>query len=245
MSDLASREAAVVPRRPSAIGSVLFAAVCVALLAGEIFVVFVRETGVPIVDRGPGARLLGEVAGETAVTQTFRLEAGGFSGISVEAAPYGGAVGGSAILTLSELNDTGTGLPVVQRLVPAADLVAASSYRMAFPPIEASKGKRYEFRVAAPDVPAGQGLGLWVTRDQQYLGGAATLGGREQWGDLVFRAHATRSTVFQRLEQLLSDKPLIIRSRVTLAAVLVLYNWSLAMFAWYLLFADDDVPLPA
>jgi hypothetical protein len=45
--------------------------------------------------------------------------------------------------------------------------------------------------------------------------------------------------LFRRVEHMLRDKPFWLKSRVTLVALLILYNWALAAFAWYLLFADD------
>jgi len=162
-------------------------------------------------------------------------------GFSFETAPYTDRpVSGSAVLSISELDEEGRRVAVVERTVPAADLLATTAYRFDFPAIESSKGKRYEFRLAVPDAPAGHGLGVWVTRDQVYLGGAASFAGREQWGDLAFRAHATRGTVFRRLEEILRDQSAFVRSRIVLGAMFLAYNWALAVFGWYLLFAPDD-----
>ncbi|MGE3841836.1 MAG: hypothetical protein AB7I50_09640 [Vicinamibacterales bacterium] len=241
MSAPVSRAVPAASRRPSSIASLLFALVCAGLFALEVHVVFVRETGVPSADRGVGARLVGNVGAERAVTQTFRVDAGGFNGFTFEAAPFEDRpVSGTAVLSIAELDQDGQRELIVERTVPAQDLAATTAYRFDFPPIESSKGLRYEFRLSVPDLPAGHGLGVWMTRDQAYLGGAASFAGREQWGDLAFRVHATRGTVFRRLEEILSDQPLFVRSRVVLGAMFFAYNWALAVFGWYLFFAPDE-----
>jgi hypothetical protein len=119
-------------------------------------------------------------------------------------------------------------------------VAAAGEFRFEFEPIEESSGRRYELRLEAPSVPAGAGIGLWATREQAEGAGVLRVDGREHWGDLVFRADATRATVFRRFEHLLRDRPAWLRSRVTLGVVIVLYNWALAAFTWYLLFVEDE-----
>jgi hypothetical protein len=106
--------------------------------------------------------------------------------------------------------------------------------------VEDSKGRQYRLEIAAPDTPAGQGIGLLATRDQAYEGGVLVVAGKELWADLVFSAHAERATLFRRVEYMLRDKPAWVRSRWTLGALIVLYNWALAAFTWYMLFVEDE-----
>lgn len=46
--------------------------------------------------------------------------------------------------------------------------------------------------------------------------------------------------LFRHVEIMLRHQPAWLRSRWTLGTLLVIYNWALATFAWYLLFVEDD-----
>ncbi len=129
----------------------------------------------------------------------------------------------------------------VARVVkPAREVVANETFTFSFEPLEDSHGKQYRLDIQAPGVRAGQGIALWAGRGQTYLGGVLAVNGKEQWGDLVFAAHADRASVFRRVEHLLRDKPAWLRSRWTLGTLIVLYNWALAAFTWYMVFVDDE-----
>jgi hypothetical protein len=131
----------------------------------------------------------------------------------------------------------------VARVTASAVAVGgAGTYRFEVPAIAASAGRRYRLEISAPAAAPATALGFRATRDQAYAGGALTVGGREQWGDLVFSARAEQATVFRRLEHRLRSWPIWIRSRVTLGALMVIYNWALVVFAWHLLVRDDPAP---
>jgi hypothetical protein len=243
----------VVRRSPTLLAFLVFVTLFGALFAIEIHLLFYRQSGVPAVARGDRPRLLGEVAGPAAIVQTFRMETDGLSGITVEARPSKDRVSGLVVFSLREIPAPVTPIPtphappaaavsptLFRVLKPATQVVAAESVRVDFEPIEDSKGRMYQLRIEAPDVPAGQGIALWATRDQAMRGGVLTVNGREEWGDLVFTAHATRATLFRRIEYALRGQPAWLRSRVTLGFLIVLYNWALAAFTWYMLFVDDE-----
>jgi hypothetical protein len=238
-------------RSPTLRAFLLFVLIFGALFWWEVSILFYRPMGLPAARRGEHPRLLGEIAGRTVVSQTFQMQAGGLSGVTVEAAPAGRSVSGDLVFSIVELGPVGPSAAALSRsragtleevarvVVPAADVVRRSSYLVSFTPIDDSKGKEYQLDVSAPGVSRGHGIALRATRDQAYRGGVLAVEGKEQWGDLVFSTHATRGTLFPTIEYLLRDKPAWMRSRLLLGALIVLYNWALATFTWYMLFVED------
>jgi hypothetical protein len=226
------------PARPVRQRLAAFFVVFGALAGGEVYGLFVRETGVPRVDRGPDARLVGEIAGSAAVAQTFVVGVDGFDGVTVEARPFGDAAAGTVVFDVAQidprLESSAQVTPLYRILRPARDVVRAPRYRIAFPPIAGSHGRLYRLEVRVPDAAPGQGLGLWATRDQVYRGGVLTVNGREEWGDLVFRASAARATPFRDMQHRLAAWHPAAGSPLLLGALLVLYNAGLALATWFL-----------
>lgn len=208
------------------------------LLGGEIYGLFIHETGVPRVDRGADARLLGEIAGSTAVAQTFSVGVDGFDGVTVEARPFGGVVAGTAVFDVARidpvLGSSAQVTPLYRILRPARDVVRAPRYRVSFPPVEGSRGGYYRIEIRVPDAGPGQGLGLWATRHQAYRGGILTVDGHEAWGDLVFRASAVRATPFRDVQQRLAAWQPAAGSPWLLGVLLLGYNAGLAFVTWFL-----------
>jgi hypothetical protein len=238
-------------RSPTLIAFLLFVPLCGALFALQIYVLFYQQSGVPSAPRAAQTQPVGEIAGDVVVSQTFGVMAGGLSGLTMAAQPAGQAVEGDVVFTLTEVGDArpaGAVASVPEGFVPrqvahvvkpAREIVARDTFTIAFTPLEDSHGKQYRLEIQAPDVPAGKGIAVWTSRGQSYLGGVFAVNGKEQWGDLVFWAHAERASVFRRVEYLLQDQPGWLRSRWTLGTLIVLYNWALAAFTWYMLFVDD------
>jgi hypothetical protein len=238
-----------VHRSPTLRAFLLFVVIFGGLFACELHILFYEASGVPVTTAGERPRVVGEVAGELTVAQTFGVQAGGFSGVTIEARPFAGTVDGDVVFTVTDVGEVqlqggvlghGPSREIARVTAQASAVVADRTYRVGFPPVEPSGGRQYRLDIAAPAVPAGKGIGLHATRDQGYLGGVLTVGGQEQWSDLVFEVHAERSTVFRRVEYLLRDKPAWLRSRWTLGTLIVLYNWALATFTWYMLFVEDE-----
>jgi hypothetical protein len=239
----------VVSRSPTLRAFLLFVVIFGVLFAYEISVLFYQQAGVPSTARGDRPRLVGEIAGDAVLTQTFGVEAAGLSSITVELRPFGDHVSGDAIFTLTELpgstSDGDAPASAQERVVAvvgrqARDVVTSDRFEIAFAPQEDSNGRHYRLRIEVPDAPAGQGLGAWATREQAYLGGVLTFAGKEQWGDLVFETRAERATLYRRVEHMLREAPGWIASPWLLGTLLVLYNWALATFTWYMLFVEDD-----
>jgi len=229
------RPASVLPaRRPLTAFVLLFGG----LLAGEVYALFVAEAGVPRVNRGSDARLVGEVAGSVAVAQTFSLDVDGFDGVTIEARPFGDVVAGTVVFDVARIDPVfGASVqatPLYRILRPAREVVRAPRYRVSFPPVGGSRGARYRIEIRVPDAGPGQGLGLWATRHQAYRGGVLTVGGREVWGDLVFRASAVKATPFRHLQQRLAAWHPAAGSVWLLGALFLVYNAALAFVAWFL-----------
>lgn len=239
-------------RSPTLIAFILFVPLCGVLFAYEVYALFYKESGVPSAPRSTQAQLIGEVAGPFVVSQTFGVMAGGLSAVTISAEPFDATVDGDVVFTLTEIGQARpagavadvpegfTPRQVAHVVKPAREVVASSTYTLSFQPVEESHGKQYRLEIQAPTTAAGQGIALWASRGQAYLGGVLAVNGKEQWGDLVFSAHADRASVFRRVEYLLRDKPAWLRSPWTLGTLIVLYNWALAAFTWYMVFVDDD-----
>lgn len=219
----------------------VFLTLCSLLVLFQIYVIFWQPHGTPSTAGGE-RRLLGEVAGAVAATQTFAMEANGLQAITIFPAQSDKARG-AVVFELAEL----TGQPVVSQTLfrdarDAASVVRGGSFTWRFNPIEGSRGKRYALTVSMPNAPFGEGqaVRLQATRGERYAGGALTYDGRSQWGDLVFSTEAARATSFRRFEHALHDKPWWLRSRVTLAALFLLYNAALFTVLWTILTAPDE-----
>jgi hypothetical protein len=219
------------------------------LLGGEVYGLFFRESGVPRVDRGPDARLVGEIAGAAAVAQTFVAGVDGLDGVTIEAQPFGHSVAGTVVFDVAQidprLGPSGQVTPLYRILRPAREVVRAPRHRVSFPPIAGSRGRRYRFEVRVPDAEPGHGLGLWATRSQAYRGGVLTVNGREVWGDLVFRASAARATAFRDLQQRLNAWHPAAGSPWLLGALFLLYNTGLAVVVWFLVAPAGEATAPA
>jgi hypothetical protein len=81
---------------------VLFAILFGTLFLWEIFVLFLQVSGVPMTERGESPRLVGEVAGNSTVAQSFGVHAGGLSGVTIHVRPFGEEVAGDVVFTLSD-----------------------------------------------------------------------------------------------------------------------------------------------
>ena len=216
-----------------------FAAASVAVLAWEIYAIFLAEYGTPHSKPSRAQFMATEVAGEVAVSQTMTLLAAGFDAVVVHARPYGKRVSGEVVFELRELAPGGA-RPVFRTARPAAEVAASDSYTVRFAPIEQSEYRQYSLRITAPDARPGEGITLLASREDAYPQGASFVGSREQWGDLVFETSASRATIFSGVEHLLRDKSPLLRSRWVLAGVFALFNWALLTFLYFMAFAADE-----
>ncbi len=221
-------------RRPPS----FFALLCLALLGYEGHILFFKESGVPANSRRSGRYAVGEIAGETRVSQTLRLGARGFNRVVVHPRAAGDRAAGQIVFELRELIRFGPERPVFRLIRPAEDVLRESSFVWDFPPIDISSGRRYRLEIRSPIARPGEGITLLATREEGYPEGALFLDGREQWGDLVFETSASGGTAFGNLELTLANQPVALRSRWLLGLALVIYNVALVVFLRHLLFPD-------
>lgn len=93
----------------------------------------------------------------------------------------------------------------------------------------------------SPGPARGSNCGL--LREPRYAGGAAFLGGREQWSDLVFLASADGATALRRFETRAAGWPAIVRSRWVSGVLWLAYNVVLWLFVWMAI-GDRAAPAP-
>jgi hypothetical protein len=209
------------------------------LLAWEVYAIFLAQYGTPSVKPARSRFWVGEIAGGVSVSQTFTLEAAGFNRIVIRARPYGRAASGQIVFELREMAPGGERL-LYRVAKPATTVTASGTYTVRFSPIQESAHRSYRFVVTAPRARPGEGIALLANNEESYPLGALFVGDREQWGDLVFEAGASRATIFTGVEYLLRDKSPLLRSRWLLAAVFALYNWALMTFLYFMAFAGDE-----
>jgi hypothetical protein len=211
-----------------------------ALIGYEIYALFFAQVGAPASQRGFTEPLARELAADTRISQTFRMEADGLTAVEIWAVPSDPyTVRGDVIFELREVESREVERPILRLVRKARDVVAAPSYRVSFPPIDPSSGRVYRFELLAANVRKGRGIRLLASNEQRYVGGALFIGVREQWGDLKFRTFAVRATLFRRVEHALREAPAAARSRWTLAALLALSNWALVTFLYHMVFAPE------
>jgi hypothetical protein len=219
---------------------------CAGLLLFQVYVIFLQPHGTPA-SRSRDVRVVGEIAGQVTVRQTFQLEANGFDGITLRPSPTGQEHEGPVVLEIAEEGPAADGsadVPLYRLAVEARRVADDSTFTWRFSPVEGSRGKRYALHVSVPSAPFGNGLSLFATRDSVYRGGRLWFDGKEQWGDLLFDTTAARATSFRRFEHALRDKPAWLRSRATLALLLGLYNVALGTILWLLLTARAEPLTP-
>ncbi len=222
-------------------GPSLFLLVCLVLLGYEAYAAFFKRSGVPANRRASARYQVGEIAGETRVSQTLTLWAAGFERVVLFPAPFSDVARGEVVFELKELVQLNamqsTERPIFRLVRPAEEVLQASAFALDLPPIEGSRGRRYRIEVRMPTARAGEGITLLATKEEGYPPGALFVNGREQWGDLVFETSATGATAFGQLELTLADQPPLLRSRWGLGLVLLVYNLALVVFVRQLLFS--------
>jgi hypothetical protein len=137
--------------------------------------------------------------------QTFTMTADGLHAIEIFPLSAGGPVSGSVRFQLHELDRGYREVKVVRRgEAPAAEVVAAPSYRFEFAPIVDSNDRAYRLDVIGS---AATGVALWATKGDRYPRGTMHVNGRDRWADLGFGAYAPNRSVLGRLLMLRHTNP--------------------------------------
>jgi hypothetical protein len=209
------------------------------VLGYEGYVLFVQESGVAEnIASSSDRHLTGEVAGDAALVQGLVPYTDGFDGIDVWAHATDGTPRGPVVFTITP-QDGSAADSTVRVSYPAAAVVASPPpFHVTFPRIDTSAGRPYTVRIAAPQATPGQGL-RFEASGPAYRGGAMTLGGREEWGDLQFRTTAERATIYRNLSHLRQSSPKIVRSDLFLGLMLLVFNGAIAVLLYDLAFARN------
>ena len=181
-------------RRSRGIVLVVLASV---LLAGEAYLVFAREAGVPSVSWGLERFVAGGAGGgDLHVEQTMLVKAAGLHRIVLWPERTGPDGRGYVVFVLRDMTHE-HGSVVVRQRVPLGSVLRSQAYSLEFTSIVESMGLRYRLEISAPWVTA-KGLGFRAVRGRHYRDGTLSIGERALWANLMFRASATRATVFAR-----------------------------------------------
>lgn len=152
--------------------------------------VLARSYGEPSND-GIRRYVVGEIADDVTVGQTFAARAGGLSSITVH--PRAVSPGPAGVATFEVRDISGVAPVIVQRATAPVDaLAAAGAFTIRFPP-QPSFGRRYEVEMRLTQATRGHGIGLLATRGDGYRDGSLQIRGRPRWGDLVFEGTADES----------------------------------------------------
>ncbi|MBE3099108.1 MAG: hypothetical protein IMZ44_18490, partial [Planctomycetes bacterium] len=152
------------------------------IVAAELFATSAAPSGPA--NTPPGATR--PIALDQRVCQEIGMTVDGFRGVSVRFAPSPRP--STVLAELREVTPAGE-LPIV-RLTDVPIPPEGGPAWVRFAPITQSAGRRYRLDLSPSQspagVPAGQAPSVLVSRQNWYTGGRLMVGGREQWGDLVF-----------------------------------------------------------
>lgn len=188
----------VAPRR---VAQLVGGLALLALLAYQGHALFVQEHGVP--HNPPRARRVRVgVGGPTMASQVLRVDALGFSALTLffdGAHATAASPDGEVVVRVWELAPWYPQGPddrrlVVRQSLSAAEVRAASSAEIEFPPENHSRGRYYRVDISMPSAPDGAGIGLVANTEGGHPYGALWIGDREQWADLAFTTRVAEST---------------------------------------------------
>lgn len=209
-----------------------FAVSLLALLGWEAYALFGQE--VAVVSNLPAARetyLTGEIRGTDFIAQSFVVLADGFNAFEVfprksEHPPVGPI--------RFRIFDGET--LIATRMVETAGLDLSAPLRVPVPYVDNSAGRVFIIEIMLQDAPPGHGL-RFEAGSPAYLQGNMQITGKTDWGDLKFRVHADRTTIFRNLKKLRRSWPAPVQSDLFLVGALIVGNAALAMMIWTLAFA--------
>jgi hypothetical protein len=200
----------------------------------QVHAVFVRQSQVAACEADETV-LVGEVAGDTTVSQVFAMPLDQLSGVTVHARPHGTRASGAVEFGLSAIDEKGEASLLFRQARPVEEVLARDGYTWSFGPVAGSEGRRFRVEVGMPETKAGEGIGLVATRGDTCRAGALVVGDRERWSDLVFSTTSPLATAFGRLRHALRSVPAWLFSPWLVFLVFALYNAALAAGLWLLL----------
>jgi hypothetical protein len=128
---------------------------------------------------------VGEIYGTYRPGQTFVAAADNLSQIQVLGATYARPLTGTLIFHLKL--DPNAPTDLVTQDVPLAGLADNSWWKISFPPLRQSAGRKFYFYLESPSGHSGEAATLWYQPDDQYNAGTRMESGKAAAGDLAFR----------------------------------------------------------
>jgi hypothetical protein len=206
-----------------------------ALLAWEGYTLFVKEVGT--VAHMPAARdtyLTREIRGTDFVTQSFILLADGFDAFEVFPRPSSQPPVGPIRFRIFDGEQL-----ITTTTVETAGLDLTAPLRVPVPYMDNSAGRVFVVEIMLQDATPGHGL-RFEAGSPTYLHGNMQISGVTDWGDLKFRTHAERTSIFRNLQKVRRAWPAPVRSDAFLIAALIAGNAALALVMWTLAFAAPE-----
>ncbi len=190
--------------RLNPIATVVFAVVLIAL---EVYLVTRPVGGFPQTPVKTETFLTDALAKGHRVSQTIKLDAGGFDEILLRASSVGDTDFGDMVLALYEVKtiagtDTFSGEEIFlyRDVVPVSAALSEPTFRFVFPPIDESAGRWYRLEVWMANRNSQNEIELWATPGRWSGGGSLFINDQSGYAELVFETRASRrATVWANL----------------------------------------------
>ncbi len=194
------------------------------VLAAEVYFIVGRAVGLPRTPLTADSFLDDNLAKGHRVSQTMKIEAGGFNEIRLRASPLGATRSGEVTLALYEVprdeseidlwrgRSRATGVNIMgelimegeeqlvyQDVIPASIAVSEPTFAFRFPVIDESAGRSYRLDIQMSEPNPQNGIGLWATDGRWSGDGSMFINDQSAYAELVFETQATRATTWARL----------------------------------------------
>lgn len=211
---------------------VWFVAACAVALAFESWLLFAPQVLTVRGRRPLGVSALGE---GRQISQTFVAHADGLEALQVGFSSGSEAVVVEVEAALAELTTEGA-VPLYRWRAGEA-FVGRKSHTFVFPPVRKSRGRMYRLDLRLVR-PATAPIAIDACADDVLRPGRLMIDGREQWGDLAFRARAA-----SRYRNFLTGArglPGAARSGELPLLLLAMYNAAMIAFVYYMIVAGES-----
>ena len=194
------------PRQPAR-GTI--ALIALLLFAVEIYLVTRPVDGLPQTPVKTETFLTDALAKGHRVSQTMKIEAGGFDEILLRASSVGDTHFGKLVLALYEIETvelngeerfSGEERFLYRDVVPEDVAIGEPAFRFEFPVINESAGRWYRLEIRMANRNVQNDIELWATPGRWSGGGSLFINDLSGFAELVFETRASRrATVWDRL----------------------------------------------
>ncbi|MCL4459809.1 MAG: hypothetical protein M1136_01190 [Chloroflexi bacterium] len=187
-------------------------------------------------------RAVGPISGSMKVGQSFTALHDGLYRLDLLIGNYKGAsVSAEVVFHLRSSPWANSDLATIR--VKTAEMQDNKFHTFVFPPIAASAQKSFFFFIEAPEATAADGLALWYSSQNRYVGGAMYINGQAIESDLTFVAYYKADLLESYrlyLEALPKNKPLLFGSGLTYIALVAGYLTAFAGLLYLVLKRQDS-----